>query len=484
MANLKDKAQNILNEKITKIIPENIKDGVNVFDITGTNGKGIFSELQKITSDKSFKIKFKNEESLQQAFDNEKTAMIGLGITNDIPAVMSVLDTQNNSRQNDLNPIELINQLNVFNFTIGKDITTALTNGGISATAFDTAHSNPMLVIGNYASNQFITKYNFGDLFENFFRVSADETTQFLNVYAICTIPYLGVQKLENPIWHIGNDYDCENVEPMNVYITAIVYIDQTTITWLTDNALQDRHTEFVDIPNITEPGWYRVEMNIFPNDIYNCLKVTKNFEMELPIDMGVLSEDIMSYFNNSIIFSDISYSFDLGKCSIFDGDIYQCTPTNVNNTADGLFIVKGLNCGPLKLQNKFNTFVETYFDNFGVIDYVNPETFNLYLTVNNGEIEANQYNLGFCDETGNTIYYSFDPSQVEYIADINDYSKLTKVQIPISTLHSITKNVFPYFGTVDKETNEMINFNKSEYNAVCYLSKGSCIFIDIPMPV
>ena len=72
----------------------------------------------------------------------------------------------------------------------------------------------------------------------------------------------------------------------------------------------------------------------------------------------------------------------------------------------------------------------------------------------------------------------------MEYIADINDYSKLTKVQIPIWTLHSITKNVFPYFGTVDKETNEMINFNKSEYNAVCYLSKGSCIFIDIPMPV
>lgn len=37
MASLKSKAQDILNEKTAKIIPENIKMGVNVFDIVGTN---------------------------------------------------------------------------------------------------------------------------------------------------------------------------------------------------------------------------------------------------------------------------------------------------------------------------------------------------------------------------------------------------------------------------------------------------------------
>lgn len=36
MATIKDKAENILNEKNEKIIPENIKSGVQVFDIEGT----------------------------------------------------------------------------------------------------------------------------------------------------------------------------------------------------------------------------------------------------------------------------------------------------------------------------------------------------------------------------------------------------------------------------------------------------------------
>ena len=36
MSTLKDKAQDILDEKIAKIKPENIKEGVTVFDVTGT----------------------------------------------------------------------------------------------------------------------------------------------------------------------------------------------------------------------------------------------------------------------------------------------------------------------------------------------------------------------------------------------------------------------------------------------------------------
>ena len=36
MSNLKQKAQSILNEKDTKIKPENIKKNVQVFDVVGT----------------------------------------------------------------------------------------------------------------------------------------------------------------------------------------------------------------------------------------------------------------------------------------------------------------------------------------------------------------------------------------------------------------------------------------------------------------
>lgn len=38
---LKNKLNQILNEKTTKIIPENIKDGVTIFDVTGTLEEGV-----------------------------------------------------------------------------------------------------------------------------------------------------------------------------------------------------------------------------------------------------------------------------------------------------------------------------------------------------------------------------------------------------------------------------------------------------------
>ena len=42
MSTIKDKAMTILNEKNNKIIPENIKSGVQVFDVTGTyKGSGV-----------------------------------------------------------------------------------------------------------------------------------------------------------------------------------------------------------------------------------------------------------------------------------------------------------------------------------------------------------------------------------------------------------------------------------------------------------
>lgn len=37
MGTLKTKAQSILTEKNNKIIPENIKKGVTIFDVTGTH---------------------------------------------------------------------------------------------------------------------------------------------------------------------------------------------------------------------------------------------------------------------------------------------------------------------------------------------------------------------------------------------------------------------------------------------------------------
>ena len=41
MSTLVEKAQHILDEKNTKIIPENIKDGIQIFDIEGTLEEGI-----------------------------------------------------------------------------------------------------------------------------------------------------------------------------------------------------------------------------------------------------------------------------------------------------------------------------------------------------------------------------------------------------------------------------------------------------------
>lgn len=50
MATLKAKAQNILNEKTEKIIPENIKKDITIFDITGTyEGSGSKQEYDEYT---------------------------------------------------------------------------------------------------------------------------------------------------------------------------------------------------------------------------------------------------------------------------------------------------------------------------------------------------------------------------------------------------------------------------------------------------
>lgn len=59
MSTLKDKAQNILDEKELKILPENIKNGVKIFDVTGTysgSGSGdvkLFETIEEMKSDVS-----------------------------------------------------------------------------------------------------------------------------------------------------------------------------------------------------------------------------------------------------------------------------------------------------------------------------------------------------------------------------------------------------------------------------------------------
>ena len=82
------------------------------------------------------------------------------------------------------------------------------------------------------------------------------------------------------------------------------------------------------------------------------------------------------------------------------------------------------------------------------------------------------------------TNYYSFDPSTLEYIENFDDYNKLAKLEMPLSTLKNITKTVFPYYVTIDKETDQIIDYNNSSYVAISYFCDNSCIFINIPIPV
>lgn len=492
MASLKSKAQDILNEKTAKIIPENIKTGVNVFDIVGTNGKNIFTELQNMTNDKSFRIKFKNEESLQQAFNNEKTLMAGLGVSgiSNTPNVANLKTNSINTLSSD-NPFDIINQLNVFDFCIGRNETETMSQE-FEYTMFNCGISNPMLVVGTYACNQLLTELRENidlAIFPDIIPITLDETTNMYNIYALSIIPYLGAvpnpnEAIQNSIWYVGNVNKFQGIDAINTYLSVILYVDQSFIDMLTEYGFQDKHTQFMDIPSITTPGWYKLELNVFSDSTYNYMKLSKDFELTFPRDRFVFADSLTDYYNSSLSFANVMGTFGLGNCLFVDNDLYDCKPIISPDGSSGTVMAKDINFGPFALQEKFNTFIDTYFDEFNIIDYVEPETYNLYITVNTGVIEEGKYKYGFCDETGSTIYYSFDPSTLEYIENFDDYNKLAKLEMPLSTLKNITKTVFPYYATIDKETDQIIDYNNSSYVAISYFRDNSCIFINIPMPV
>ena len=97
MSTLKNKAQDILDEKIAKIKPENIKEGVTVFDVTGTA-----KTMLSFTTDNYMTIDFK---ALSSAMDsglpsNIKSDLLDLqtsGVLGEVILVVNAIYDDNNT---------------------------------------------------------------------------------------------------------------------------------------------------------------------------------------------------------------------------------------------------------------------------------------------------------------------------------------------------------------------------------------------------
>lgn len=105
MSQLKTNLQNILQEKEQKIIPENIKSGVQIFDVVGTyEGSGIdTSDADAMASDITInKTAYVNGEKITGTlplFPNSRTFTVDGGVTNDTENSKLTISTINTLKQ-------------------------------------------------------------------------------------------------------------------------------------------------------------------------------------------------------------------------------------------------------------------------------------------------------------------------------------------------------------------------------------------------
>lgn len=117
MASLDEKAQNILNEKTSKIIPENIKKDVTIFDITGTletldtsdstataddiaSGKTAYVNGTKVTGTLTTTSAFEDTEILSSKGDSE-TGYMWVGFKTP-KVIVDDNSSEDNYRKNEL----------------------------------------------------------------------------------------------------------------------------------------------------------------------------------------------------------------------------------------------------------------------------------------------------------------------------------------------------------------------------------------------
>ena len=105
MSVLEDKLNQILQEKEQKIIPENIKSGLQIFDVVGTyEGSGIdTSDADAMTSDITIsKTAYVNGEKITGTlplFPNSRTFTVDGGVTNDTENSKLTISTINTLKQ-------------------------------------------------------------------------------------------------------------------------------------------------------------------------------------------------------------------------------------------------------------------------------------------------------------------------------------------------------------------------------------------------
>lgn len=105
MSDLQTNLEQILQEKEQKIIPENIKSGVQIFDVVGTyEGSGIdTSDADAMASDITInKTAYVNGEKITGTlplFPNSRTFTVDGGVTNDIENSKLTISTINTLKQ-------------------------------------------------------------------------------------------------------------------------------------------------------------------------------------------------------------------------------------------------------------------------------------------------------------------------------------------------------------------------------------------------
>ena len=104
MSDLKTNLQEILQEKENKIIPENIKKNVTIFDVTGTMQPGIDTSdadatANDIVSGKTAYINGEKITGILPLFPNSRTFTVDGGVTNDTENSKLTISTINTLKQ-------------------------------------------------------------------------------------------------------------------------------------------------------------------------------------------------------------------------------------------------------------------------------------------------------------------------------------------------------------------------------------------------
>lgn len=508
MSTLKEKAQSILSEKIQKLVPENIKSGTQIYDIVGTYNKSIFEEFKKLSEDrtKTFKIKFKNEEVLKTAFDNEMTALQFLR------SGMSVLSASDSDDVNTI--IDKLKGLKCYNIKLKILGNLPILNLGTNIIPITKSENAYTFGLGIYSCNEILSLLNMDNLITELTNFGICDTDNgIFRIYAISLLPNsFGIYKqndtsAQEPKYYYYNNFsytnylECRDVfeqfnsgvdmefgenllvpiaeygSPLN--ISMIAYVNQSGIDFI-NGAFKDSLQHFPEVTvnnfiktnDLTEPGFYKLNFVIYNGDLVR-LTITKDLELSIMSDIYDWSQSSEDSFKK--VGLDWSTSIQLGTLGSFEMindqvKLGNYTHNVILNLPADTFLPEFAYTEDEYIE-KFNEYISETFEQFGTIEYTKPEVYHLYTEMNNSNFteDGKLKPQCICNDTGSEIYFILNDDTCENIGNIDTNNKLLKCNIPREKFRAICDYAYLCIGTYDEESSQATVIDK--------LSPTECLF-------